>query len=213
MGASMSWLVVKQEEGPSVASLLDAHEDSTVGDLAFCCTRDSSGLVHLFEAAGRNWLFGFVKNERQRISKNREVWFCVLEEHTMTSECCFWRDGAEVWGITHDSETGEVFHIEERGNLPEVYHQFKDRRLREQREEENKGSGIDCMISLPMDLCSHFTAYDGDVSGPIGEYFELFSASEPAPPKVGCLLFLLMNSMAIGSHLADRFRGRKNKKG
>ncbi len=208
----MSWLVMKAEDEHAVSSLLDAHLDSNAGDLAYCCTRDQNGLIHLFEAAGRNWHFGFDQVERQRISKNREVWFCVLEEHTMTSDCCFWRDGSEIWGVTHDSETGDVFHIEERGQLPEVYQRFKDRRLREQQEEDKKGSGIDCMISLPMDLCSHFTSYDGDVSGPNGLYFELYSTSEPSPPKVGCLLSLLMNSLALGSHLTDRLRGGRRKK-
>jgi len=206
----MSWLVVREPKEQSLFSHLDADRDPNMGELAFCCTLDSNDLLHVFEAAERDWLFGFDPSKRKQISKNREVWFCVLEEHTMISECCFWRNGVEIWGVTHDSEC-RVFHLEERGELPEVYQQLKKRRLTEQQDEEQRNSGIDVIISLPMDLCCHFTSYDGDVDGPSGEYFELFSGSKPAQPKVGFLLTIFMNIMALTSRIGDRIRGGRRK--
>lgn len=187
-------------------SLIEASPDPSAGQLSFTLTRATNGMMYLFEARGRNWSFGVDSKERARLSLGREVWFCVLEEHTMFSECSFWRDGVEIWGICHDPDAGGVYHLEERGNLPEIYDEIRNARLKEQEMLRGEDAGIDVMISVPMDLCERMTSYGGGDDGPEGDYSQLYSPIIQPGPKVGMRLFLLMNTMAIFSRIKDIFR-------
>lgn len=173
MGASLSWLLAKKTEEAAILSELEASPDPAVGELAFCMTRSADGLIHLFEARGRHWQFGFNNVRREKLSIGRGIWFCVLEEHTMISECCFWENGREVWGVCHDYQTGDIFHLEERGELPGSYYLLKDRAIREQKIEGDEDWGVDLIISVPMVLSKQMTGYDGNFNGPVGEYIEL----------------------------------------
>lgn len=210
MGSSLSWLVARREEETALLEALQASTNPEEGELAFCMTRSPDGLIHLFEAGGRNWLFGFNNEERKRLSAGRRVWFCILEEHTMTSECCFWENETEIWGVCHDPEAGGVFHLEERGVLPSGYLMIRNAAIKKQEAEGGEDSGVDLVISVPMDLGELTTGYGGGDDGPQGEYMELYSKFVPPEPEIGPKLSILMNVMALGSRAVDLIRGRRN---
>lgn len=56
---------------------------------------------------------------------------CSIEEHVMFSSCSYWRDGAEVWSVTHDAQKG-IYNLETKGELPATFGPIRERTFREQ---------------------------------------------------------------------------------
>ena len=124
----------------------------------------------------------------------------------MFSECSFWKDGVEIWGICHDPDAGGVYHLEERGNLPDIYDEIRNARLKEQEMLRGEDAGIDVMISVPMDLCERMTSYCGDDDEPEGDVAELYSPIVTPDAKKEIRPNILMNTMAFFSRIKDVFQ-------
>lgn len=204
----MSWLVTQLEEEPELLAALEASPNPEAGELSYVMTRSTDGLIHLFEAGRRNWLFGCNESERKRLSSGRGVWFCMLEEHTMTSECCFWEEGVEKWSVYHNPELGGVFHLEERGTLPVFYGEIRDRVFEEQIAEGGEECGVDLVIAVPMELSKQITGYDGGYDGVEGETIELYSKIIPPEPNISIRAHIVMNTLAAISRVLDVLRKR-----
>tara|TARA_B100001971_G_scaffold214453_1_gene252026 strand:+ start:70 stop:639 length:570 start_codon:yes stop_codon:yes gene_type:complete len=176
MGASLSWLVCDEQHKEEMKKLLGASDCKPGVTPSLCVDVTLEGKLFVSEARGRQWQFD---NELQRIrlSKGKEVYFGVYEEHVMYSEAALWKDGKEVWYMKHDSEQG-IYHLDARGDLPESFEKIKKRTIKEQDEEGGEDAGVDYVIGIPTSVLADFTGCDCAEEEPDGEYSEWVCASK-----------------------------------
>ena len=87
---------------------------------------------------------------------------CVVHEGAMSSLATEWRDGKQVWSVSHDgSEGGDTLEVE--GTLPEVFEELKAEALAVQAEAE--GEPVDHVFDIPLDLAAEVTGFRHDEMG------------------------------------------------
>jgi hypothetical protein len=172
MGDSMSWLVCDANSLDELKSLLGAEDLKEGQRPTFYGTVDKSNRLFIFEGGG-DWRF-CDNDERQRLSTGREIHFCVWDTRTMFSHYAFWKDGAEIFSITHLSCEG-TYHLEVDGELPASFEEHKRRLFEEQGREEDEGGCVNYVIEVPMELAKEATGFDVEGSGPEGDYFNWYS--------------------------------------
>jgi hypothetical protein len=150
MGASLSWFAVRGKTPEAVLQefgLNNAGKDP-------CKTRFSGGalptgwflLIH-----GRH---EFTNNEVQRLSRGCEVIACFVEEHVMVSRAANWKDGQQIWSVTHDAQESDG-HLEVEGEPPAGFAAIRDRLTKQQEEDD----GADFIFNIPVDLAKALTGY------------------------------------------------------
>jgi hypothetical protein len=163
MGASLSWFAVR---GKRPELVLQDFGLKSVGkeyrDTPFCGGPLPNGwylVVH-----GRH---EYTNAEAQRLSRGCEVLACFVEEHVMVSRAAGWKDGKEVWSVTHDAGQDDL-HLEIQGDPPDGFTAIRDRLLRQQEEE----GGCDFIFNIPVALAAEITGYCHEDS--IADVFENF---------------------------------------
>ena len=121
MGASISWLAVKQRK---VNELLEKFKLIDTGETEEGPESDISGADFI-----NGWChFQFndfdsplMSNESlSQVSKETMAIGCFIEEHVMYSKSVCWMNGEFVWEIEHFSEKG-IYHLACKGTLPEKF--------------------------------------------------------------------------------------------
>ena len=88
----------------------------------------------------------------------------VIHEGTMNSLASEWRDGKQVWSVSHDgSDGGEQLDVE--GDLPDVFEELKAEAIAAQAESEKEGGGVDFVFDIPIDLAAEITGFRHDELG------------------------------------------------
>ncbi len=75
----------------------------------------------------------------------------------MVSSVAGWKDGREVWSVTHDSEETPL-HLDIRGEPPAGFAAIRDRLTRQQEEDD----GADFIFDIPVALAKEITGYRYD---------------------------------------------------
>jgi hypothetical protein len=110
----------------------------------------------------------------------------------MFSTAAGWRDGEQIWAVTHSSEEG-IEHLDSQGELPVNFALIRDRRFSQQRAADGKGLPVDYIFDIPVALAESLTGYRHDGQIPdIGEQgFEVLQAKEGAGRRKTWLARLL----------------------
>lgn len=88
----------------------------------------------------------------------------AIHEGSMNSLATEWRDGKQVWSVSHDgSEGGDRLDVE--GALPEVFEELKAEATAAQAESEKEGGGVDFVFDIPLDLAAEITGFRHDELG------------------------------------------------
>jgi len=150
MGASLSWFAVRAKAPEAV---LQDFGLKNVGneyrETPFCGGKLPSGWFLVIH--GRH---EFTNDEVRRLSRGCEVIACFVEEHVMVSRTAGWRDGEQVWSVTHDAQEGDG-HLDIQGEPPAGFAAIRDRLTRQQ----EKDNGADFIFSIPVDLAKEITGY------------------------------------------------------
>lgn len=113
----------------------------------------------------------------EQLSRGAELIHTFAEEHVMVSSAAGWRDGKEIWSITHDSQVG-CDHLETIGNLPEEFGAISQRFKDQQRNYE----GTDFIFEIAIEVACALTGfrYDGNNEGgyPV-ESFDILERIKP----------------------------------
>ena len=100
MGASLSWFAVR---GKTPEAVLQDFGLTSVGKehrkTPFCGGPLPSGWYLVIH--GRHEYTGA---EAQRLSRGCDLIACFIEEHVMVSNASGWKDGREIWSVTHDAQ-------------------------------------------------------------------------------------------------------------
>ena len=104
---------------------------------------------------------------------------CGLDDHAMVSQAVLWRDGVEVWSVSHvGSEGGRERTLE--GAPPPLLAELTARSAARYAEQPE---GTDFAFDVPIDLAASLTAFRHD-EGP-DEGFEELEDVRPAPARKG----------------------------
>ncbi|MDB6021925.1 MAG: uncharacterized protein JWQ04_1782 [Pedosphaera sp.] len=104
----------------------------------------------------------FTDKEMVRLSQGCEVVACFVEEHVMVSRAAAWKDGREIWSVTHDSQE-DLRHLEARGDLPAGFAAIRDDLTRQQEEDaEDEENACDFMFDIPVTLAAEIADYRYD---------------------------------------------------
>ena len=88
----------------------------------------------------------------------------AIHEGSMNSLAAEWRDGNQVWSVSHDgSEGGDQLDVE--GALPEVFEELKAEATAAQTESEAEGGGVNFVFDIPLDLAAELTGFRHDELG------------------------------------------------
>jgi hypothetical protein len=88
----------------------------------------------------------------------------AVHEGSMNSLATEWRDGRQVWSVSHDgSEGGDQLDVE--GELPDVFEELKQEAVAAQAESEADGGGVNFVFDIPLDLAADITGFRHDEMG------------------------------------------------
>lgn len=154
MGVSLSWFAIR---GKAPEAVLQAFGLRNVGKeyrkTRYCGGTLPSGWFLL--TYGRH---EFTNKQARELSRGCEVIACFAEEHVMVSRAANWKDGNQIWSITHDAQERDD-HLEVEGEPPKSFAAIRDRLIREQKED----GGADFIFDIPMELAKEITGYTYDV--------------------------------------------------
>ncbi len=72
----------------------------------------------------------------------------------MVSSVANWKDGAQIWSVTHDAQEGDG-HLDVHGQPPAGFAAIRDRLTKQQEEDR----GADFIFNIPVDLGKEITGY------------------------------------------------------
>jgi hypothetical protein len=122
----------------------------------------------------------FAHAELAALSRGCELIHVMVEEHVMYCAAESWRDGAQIWFVSHDSQQGRT-NLTAIGDLPESFREIKDDCMRKQGTDE-RWSGIrtDFVFDIPVETAYRVTGFRHDrISAFEGK--KPFEVLEPAP--------------------------------
>jgi hypothetical protein len=106
-----------------------------------------------------------------RLSQGTRLVACQMSETVMVSEAQFWANGARVWRVSHDCQTGDINHLQIEGDrLLKNLDGYRQKAIAEREKDED----VDFMFDVPFYLAREMTGFKHDEQGPKGaEFFEM----------------------------------------
>jgi hypothetical protein len=114
------------------------------------------------------------------VSHVGETVYCFVEEHVMVSAASLWRDGKQVWRVTHDGQES-ADHLSTDGVAPPAFASIRDKYLAVQAAEREED--VDHIFDIPVELARELTGFRHDQE-PLGvSDGEPFEVLEPIRKK------------------------------
>jgi len=177
MGYSLSWVAVKADPN-AVYAALNVRPTGERRTDAF-----RRGTVSALLLGGRTVVvFGNkeLKNDQlAAVSRVGETIYCFVEEHVMVMVAALWRDGKQVWCVTHDGQES-AHHLSTDGDVPTEFASIRDKYLAKQAAESEED--VDHISDIPIELARELTGFRHDQELP-GGGDEPFEALETVKKK------------------------------
>ena len=155
MGDSLSWFAVR---GKTPEAVLRDFGLKNVGaayrDTPYCGGMLPSGWF----LVTHGW-HEFSTNEVRSLSRDCEVIACFVEEHVMVSRAAGWKDGKQIWSVSHGADDSDD-NLEVEGEPPAGFPMIRDRLIKQQEED----GGADFIFNIPIDLAKEITGYSHEDS-------------------------------------------------
>jgi hypothetical protein len=150
MGASLSWFAIRGKAPDAVLNELGLQNlGKQYVKTPFCGGTLPTGWFLVIH--GRH---EFTNDEARRFSMGGEVIACFVEEHVMVSRAAAWKNGEQIWCITHDAQENDQ-HLEIEGEPPAAFAPIRDRLTKQQEDE----GGADFIFNIPVDLAKEITGF------------------------------------------------------
>lgn len=85
------------------------------------------------------------------LSRKYATYICEVNETVMWSSAAFWKDGQQIWKVTHAGDGEDIFDLSETGALPDGYLNLKQTHTLAQ---QNDGDDVDHIFEVPLDLAA-----------------------------------------------------------
>ncbi|HEW97401.1 MAG: hypothetical protein DRR16_04670 [Candidatus Parabeggiatoa sp. nov. 3] len=112
------------------------------------------------------------ENVFYKLSKNAYLIACYVNETTMQSFVCSWKDGIEEWSVFHDAQQS-IKHLETIGEVPRQVKSIQDKLFLKQ---DNCGDA-DYIFDIPIELFKNLGGidYDQEIEGAKPEPWQVLS--------------------------------------
>jgi hypothetical protein len=182
MGFSVSWMAVQGCDVAEAAEALGVEiGDGPASDLP---ERDCIG--QLPEGWVLVWIEDFDALRKGRFApllKFGPAVACAVEEHVMVQEARGYRDGVEVWRVTHDCTASEsIYHLDLAGEPPANFEAIRSAGFKAQEGEGGEDAGVDLICDVPLDLAKSICGFKHDEDPPEGATFRLLRRAGKPPP-------------------------------
>lgn len=178
MGMKLSWVAIKEENyskinhilGLSNMTLLGISKENQYKEYYENDERDGfDGRLEAF-ATQKGWYFincrylpSFIEEKLDLLSIGTTLVMFSLTETAMYSIAEHWCDGQMIWSIKHgDTGDADVFHLEEKGKLPDNLTSIKEEIFAEQNAAGGVNAGVDIIIEIPSLVAKEMTGYKHD---------------------------------------------------
>jgi hypothetical protein len=111
------------------------------------------------------------------VSRVAETIYCFVEEHVMVSVAALWRDGKQIWRVTHDGQEG-VKHLSVEGDAPPALASIREKYVAKQAAETEED--VDHISDIPVELARELTGFrhDQEIFGASVEHFEMLKPTK-----------------------------------
>lgn len=173
MGASLSWMAVKDTSEEAILRALDLEKSGKFSNnvydwkLSYMKVKPDWHLI----LARKDDLLSSHLAWVEKLSAEHDVYVFFVEEHVMYSSACYYSKGGKIWMISHDgSEDLRDFNSE--GNLPEFVQKIKEKCLIQG---ENSSADVDDLFDVAVECSKILVGYSYDqlIDGAAEEYWEL----------------------------------------
>lgn len=175
MGFSLVWFAV---QGIDASEFLDrtGFEDTGEPDEYFEAEHSGGELPGGWYVVVSNDLGLLAPDKLRPWSDGGRLVATVVHEGSMNSLSTEWKDGRQVWSVSHDgNDGGDSLEIE--GQLPEIFETLKQDAIAAQAEAAKEGGGVDFVFDIPLDLAEDITGFRHDALG-FDEDIPLFNVLE-----------------------------------
>jgi hypothetical protein len=180
MGFALQWAAVKNVNLESICSVFklrptEGREEFPESDIVGAELPSGWSLI-VFQ---RN-----VISDRhlKELSTLGEVVTCFVEDHVMFSMASAWKEGIQLWSVTHDCEKGK-FHLESGGSAPSTLNGIQQRLSAQQKEQGGEQAEVDFLYDAPAELAKEIVGFrhDQEVEGATGSIFKVLEKDPSAP--------------------------------
>lgn len=118
---------------------------------------------------------------------------CEVNERVMYCSAWGYREGAEVWSISHDAENG-IYDLAAGGDLPAAFPAIKARLVADQDREGGQEADADLIFEIVTETAKAVCGYKHDETTDAA--FTALRSLHPEPPKTGGFLKRLFGGFA-----------------
>jgi hypothetical protein len=199
MGFALSWVAIKGKAAAEILRELQLRPTGVrglEGESPFVGAMSNTGWYVVVIRGVETRVLGPAVLER--LSADCELLTCEVEEHVMFSRATGWRNGRQLWVVTHRGDEGPV-EVEEEGALPPEYAPIRDRLVETQESEGGAEADVDHLFDIPVVLVQTYVGYRHDEVSPAVEpngfeVLESESATRESPSLLRRLLAKLRGS-------------------
>jgi hypothetical protein len=185
MGFAMSWIAVRGRDRDDILQELGLARETEVTDFP------PTGMSVSPLAGG--WLLFLADRDLDAafeprftdLSRGGSAVACAIEEHVMFQEARGYRDGTEVWRVTHDCDKeGGLYHLEVTGDPPNELEAIRREAIANQDAEGGQQADVDFLADVPLDLAKAICGFKHDDEWPEGMGFsKLFRPRATSSPR------------------------------
>jgi hypothetical protein len=184
MGWSNSWIAVRGKPQETVLAELSQRrtgEHVELPNTETVTTILPSGWVFIWTDHFDEPLF--LQPALAALSHGCELVSVKIEEHIMYSSAELWRNGMQVWFVSHYAERG-LLDLTSAGDLPAFFADIKADYLRQQAKHHasNDPLKVDFIFDVPIETAARITGFRHDV-GDSADKAAPYDVLEPAPPR------------------------------
>ena len=181
MGFAITWFAFRTEEAASLFADLgltptDEKDDGPDAPIATATLKNRWQILWCNEYGCRF----FAEAELRRLSKQREIVRCLVEEHVMASSAELWSNGSRVWWLSHEGENGPKG-LEVDGRPPASFSEIRAKLEATQAAEGGDDADVDYIFEIPLLVAKSLVGFKHDeVCGLMtSPSFDVLSRIEP----------------------------------
>lgn len=162
MGYSLAWVAVKTKDHESLFELTKVAPTDEKDEYYETPISGAELKNGWFLLVGQGCDHRLISdNQLAVLSARWECLSCAIEEHVMFSSASLWKQGSEVWSVSHDAQKG-ISNVESSGDTPKSFSSLREKMLECQEAEGGDSADVDFVFDVPLLLAKELTGFKHD---------------------------------------------------
>jgi hypothetical protein len=162
MGYAITWCAVREEAADSflqALGLAPTGQTTVSPDALIASARlDMGWRMVWYNKYGCPFL---QPRDLARLSTERDVLLCLVEEHVMASSSEMWSAGKRKWWLSHEGESGPKG-LDTDGELPGSFPDIRKQMEQQQRDEGGDAADVDYIFEIPLLVAKSLCGFKHD---------------------------------------------------